>query len=428
MPTTQQTLSGMIALITFVALAIGRVPGLRLNRAGIAMVGAGAVMVTGVLTLEQAEKTIDLSTIFLLLSMMVINAVLELAGFFTWVGELLIERTSSPLIFLIIVVLTGGVLSALFINDPVVLMLTPLVCGVALRLNRQPIPYLIALATASNVGSAATITGNPQNILIGVSSGIPYLTFLARLGPVSLVGMIIIIGVVRLIYRTEFTNWSITEAQEEIPPLTPISESNKPTHESMSLETAQAIIYVPILRKSLLVIAGLCVAFLLGVNVALAAYIASCVLLISRRLHSERILALIDWPLLLLFIGMFIVTGAIEMTGLSQLMFNAVSGLAHGGNAPLAVITTILSNLISNVPTVLLFRPLITQFANPERTWLLLAAVSTFAGNLTLVGSVANLIVAEQAKKFNIHLGFGEFLKAGVIITVLTLVIAVIWI
>lgn len=422
---TTQIAAGIIALLTFVALAVGRVPGLRLNRAAIAMVAAGVVMVTGVLTLEQAEKTIDLSTIFLLLSMMVINAVLELAGFFTWVGQLVIERTRNPLALLIIIVLTGGVLSALFINDPVVLMLTPLVCGVTLRMRRNPLPYLVGLATAANIGSAATITGNPQNILIGISSGIPYLIFLARLGPVSLLGMGIVVLVVRLLYPHEFSGAASRLGQQDDGADDADVVLNPTPHMVQSLATAQATVYVPILRKSLLVVMGLCVAFVLGVNVALAAYLAACALLISRRLPSEKILALIDWPLLLLFIGMFIVTGAIEVTGLSQVMFAQVAGLAKADNVTLAIITTVLSNLISNVPTVLLFRPLVPQFDNPHQTWLLLAVVSTFAGNLTLVGSVANLIVAEQAKKFDIDLSFREYLKAGVPITLLSLGLAV---
>ncbi|MCW1971006.1 MAG: SLC13 family permease [Anaerolineae bacterium] len=406
-----QIAAGMIALLTFVALAVGRVPGLRLNRAAIAMVAAGVVMVTGVLTLEQAEKTIDLSTIFLLLSMMVINAVLELAGFFTWVGQLVIERTRNPLALLIIIVLTGGVLSALFINDPVVLMLTPLVCGVTLRMRRNPLPYLVGLAAAANIGSAATITGNPQNILIGISSGIPYLTFLARLGPVSLLGMGIVVLVVRLLYPGEFSGAASRLTSHNLADDSPDDIDivlNPAPHMVQSLATAQATVYVPILRKSLLVVLGLCVAFVLGVNVALAAYLAACALLISRRLPSEKILALIDWPLLLLFIGMFIVTGAIEVTGLSQAMFAQVAGLAKADNLTLALITTVLSNLISNVPTVLLFRPLVPQFDNPHQTWLLLAVVSTFAGNLTIVGSGANLIGAKQAKKFGIELSFRE--------------------
>lgn len=417
----QQLGAAAIALLTFVALAVGKVPRLQMNRAAIALVGAGAVMVFGIVSFEQALKTIDLGTIFLLLSMMVINAVLELAGFFTWVGELVIERANTPLVLLVLVVITAGVLSALFINDPVALMLTPLVCGVTMRLRRNPIPYLIALATAANIGSAATITGNPQNILIGTSSGISYLTFLARIAPVSLAGMLVVIGVVYGLYRREFAQPLGVED-----PQAPHAHFNASAQPVTRAEVENRV-YVPVLRKSLIVIVAMVIAFLANVNVALAAYLAACALLISRRIRSERILALIDWPLLLLFLGLFIVTGSLETTGMSEWLFERVKPLAYGGTAPLTLVTTVLSNLISNVPAVLLFRPLVPQFADPQQTWLVLAAASTLAGNLTLIGSVANLIVAEQARKFGIELSFGEYLRAGVPITLLTLLLVIVW-
>lgn len=412
--------AAVIALITFIALALGEIPGLKLNRATIAMIGAGAVLVFGVLTLSEAERTIDLGTLILLLSMMIINAVLELSGFFTWVGEVVIERANAPAALLALVVITSGVLSMLFLNDPVCVMLTPLVCGVVLRLKRNPMPYLIALACSANVGSVATITGNPQNILIGASSGIGYLYWLARLGPVAAIGMVIVFAVIWLLYPREFRGQGVAQADA----LAMVA----PHHEGapITLAQAEAMIYASTLRKSLVVIALMLVAFLAGVNVTVAAFIAACVILISRRFESARILALVDWPLLVMFGGLFIVTGALEVTGVSAQLFELVKPLAFAGTAPLALVTTILSNLISNVPAVLLFRPLVPQFADPTQAWLTLAAASTLAGNLTLIGSVANLIVAEQALKFGIKLTFMEYLKPGLIITTLTLIAAIV--
>jgi len=371
-----------------VVLAIGRIPRFPLNRAAMALLGAGLALALGAITFEQAVTTIDLSTIVLLLSMMVINAVLELAGFFSWVGDLVIEQANSPMKLLVLVTLTGGVLSALFINDPVVLMLTPLVCGVTLKLKYKPLPYLVALATASNIGSAATITGSPQNILIGMSSQIPYLAFLARLGPVALMGMLIVIAVVRVIYQRDFGPQPASPAHTDAPP-------NRVVRLPRSVN-------LPILRKCLVIIAAMLIAYLAGVEIPLAAYLAACVLLFTRRIKTQKILTRIDW--LLLFAGLFVVTGALELTVVSEKLF----GLAAAGVAPLALITTVLSNTISNVPAVLLFRPLVPQLPNPERTWLTLAGASTLAGNLTLIGSIANLIVAEQALKFGIRLTFVE--------------------
>jgi len=409
--------AAVIALLSFVALALGEVPGLKLNRAAIAMIGAGAVLVFGVLTLQQAERMIDLSTLILLFSMMVINAVLELSGFFTWVGEVVIEQANAPTTLLALVVVAAGVLSMLFLNDPVCVMLTPLVCGVVLRLRRDPLPYLIALACASNVGSVATITGNPQNILIGASSGIGYLYWLARLGPVAAVGMGIVFAVVWLLYPREFRAGQLPAA----PTMT------APHHQgaAMTLAQAEATIYASTLRKSLIVIALMLVAFLVGVNVTVASFIAACAILVGRRFESARILSLVDWPLLVMFAGLFVVTGALEVTGVSAQLFELAKPLAFASTASLALVTAILSNLISNVPAVLLFRPLVPQFADPTQAWLTLAAASALAGNLTLIGSVANLIVAEQAGKFGIKLTFMAYLKPGSIITALTLIAAV---
>ena len=436
MLTLPQIVASVVALATFVVLAAGSVPSLGLNRATLSLVGAAILLALGVVTLPEAERTLDLSTLLLLFSMMVINAVLELAGFFTWAGNLIIERAGAPTVLLALVVIASGVLSALFLNDPVCVMLAPLACGVVIRLKRDPIPYLIALATAANVGSTATITGNPQNILIGMSSGMSYLSFLARLGPVALIGLGIVIGVVWLMYPAEFrrkgslaegTASSLRAAEIHAPVVA--HRPGEAPRQDMTLGSAAGAVsvYAPVLRKSLIVIAGLLVAFAAGVPVALAAFLAACALMVSRRVKSERILVLVDWPLLLLFCGLFVVTGSLEITGVSRKLFDAVAGLAEGGVVALSFVVAVLSNLISNVPAVLLFRPLIPQFPDPTQAWLTLAAASTLAGNLTLVGSVANLIVAEQAAKFGIRLTFREYLRCGVIITVLTLAVAVVW-
>lgn len=418
----RQIAATMIAAATFTALAIGGVPGLRVSRAAIALLGAGAVLALGVVPMRDALKTIDLHTIVLLLSMMVINAVLELSGFFTWVGNLIIDKARTPVALLVVVVLTGGVLSALFINDPVVLMLTPLVCTMTMRLRLNPVPYLVALATAANIGSSATITGNPQNILIGTSSGIPYLVFLVRLAPIALIGMAIVVGVVLVTYSGRF---SLAASPAQLLDQRP--EHSAPRPRKLSLQEAETLVYVPVLRKALLVVGALLIAFLAGVDVSLAAYLAACALLLTRRIKTQRILNLIDWNLLVLFGGLFVVTGALELTGVSERLFDLVRGIATGGVVPLTVAATVLSNTISNVPAVLLFRPLMGQFADPERAWLTLASASTLAGNLTLIGSVANLIVAEQALKFGVRLSFGEYLRAGVPVTLLSLAVAVAW-
>jgi Na+/H+ antiporter NhaD/arsenite permease-like protein len=391
----------IIVILTYLAIALGYVPRLRMNRVTIALVGAAALVAVGALSEEQAIAALDTGTILLLGAMMIINNNLRLAGFFNWIGARLLKLARSPRSLLAIIVLMSGVLSALFLNDTICLMFTPLVVELTTRLKRDPIPYLIGLATATNIGSTATITGNPQNLIIGQASDIPYLTFSAYLLPVALIGLGICWGVIVLVYRDEFGGGF---DQMELPALD---------------------IYDPLLYRTMLVVVGLLVAFLAGLPIVSSACIAAGVLLISR-LRPEKLLDL-DWGLLAFFGGLFVVTGAIEITGLSEDLFSAVEPVIHGGIAPLSLATAVLSNLVSNVPAVLLLRPEIQNLDNPQMGWLTLAMSSTLSGNFTLLGSAANLIVAELALRRGVHLSFWAYLKAGVPITILTISVGVLW-
>lgn len=399
--TLTQSIHGLIILAIYAAIAVGRVPFVRMNRATIALVGAAVLVVTGALTEDQALDAIDMGTILLLGSMMVVNQNLRLAGFFRWVSDRTLRIAHSPRVLLALVIGVSGVLSAMFLNDTICLMVTPLLVDLTLRLKRNPIPYLIGLATATNIGSTATITGNPQNIIIGQASGIPYLTFLSALAPVAIIGLVVCWGIIVLLYPHEFRGK--LDPVELPPPQT----------------------YPPLLNRTVIVVAGLLIAFLAGLPIVTSAAIAAGLLLISR-LRPEKLLQL-DWTLLAFFSGLFIVTGALEVTGLSDQFFDTLEPIITGGTAPLTLATVILSNLVSNVPAVLLFRPIVPALSNPSEAWLTLAMASTLAGNLTLLGSVANLIVAELASERGVKLTFREYLRAGIPITVLTVVIGIAW-
>lgn len=400
----QVVLSIPIIILTYVGVAIGELPRLRMNRATIALVGAVMLVAIGSLPMEAALHSLDANTLILLFAMMVLNAHLQLAGFFDGVAAFLTSRARSPRVLLAYIVIASGVLAAIFLNDTVVLMFTPLVLQVTLALKRNPMPYLVALATAANIGSVATITGNPQNILIGTSSGIPFTQFLFALAPIALIGLALAWGVIILVYRKEFTS-----EQFESVSVTPLT------------------IQVPLLRKSLVITGALLIAFLLGAPIAVSALVAASILLVTRNTDPEQIFIRVDWSLLVFFSGLFVVTGAIEYLGWSKQLFTFIEPIAEGGVAPLALVTVALSNLVSNVPAVMLFRPLVSQFPDPQKTWLTLAMASTLAGNLTLLGSVANLIVAESARARGVKLGFVEYLKVGVPITVLTIAVGIMW-
>ncbi|SRR5579883_130194 len=383
--------------LTYMGLGLGYIPGLKMNRASIALGGASLLMALGVLDLKAAWGAIDYKTLIFLFSMMVISANLAYSGFFQLALEKVMQSIQSPLGLLIVVTFGSGILSAFFLNDTIALILTPLILSLTQALSLKPIPYLLALAGATNLGSVATLSGNPQNILIGSFSGISYLSFAKALTPLALVSLLIQIVLLWLLYPDV-----------------------RSTKSCLSDTPIRYRVYKPLLIKSLVITAGLFVAFLIGIPPAQATLIAAGLLLINR-LKPQRVFNKVDWDLLVMFSGLFIVTAGVEKLGI----LNLFSGLVY---TPLSIlgVTAVLSNLVSNVPAVLLLQRLIPH---PDtKTWLLLAASSTLAGNLTLLGSVANLIVAEAVKKLGYHLSFWEHLRFGLPLTILTLMLAYWWI
>lgn len=391
------TLKYLLLGLTYLGFGLGYIPGLRMNRAAIAIVGSGFMVALGVVNLKTAWEAIDPSTIVFLLGMMIINSTLGASGFFQLALQFLTSFTRSPFAILVAVTFGSGILSAFLLNDTTAILLAPLTLTLTRSLSLNPIPYLLALAGGTNLGSAATISGNPQNILIGSFSGIGYLEFARSLAPIALICLVIQIIWLWWLYPE-------VRSSKSLPALPPVKYR----------------LFKPLLRKSLLVTAGLLVAFLLGAPLAQSAWIAASILLITRRVKSDRILQNVDWNLLVMFAGLFVVTKATQQLGL----LDSLTGLT---NTPLSLlgVTVILSNLISNVPAVLVLQSLIPQ--TDTQAWLLLAAGSTLAGNLTLLGSVANLIVAEIATKSGNNLSFQEHLRFGLPLTLVTLAIAYFW-
>lgn len=394
-------LSTIIILATYIGLAFGYFPRLRMNRATIALTGAALLVLVGAISEHDAVASIDVPTLLLLGAMMVVNVNLRLAGFFRFVTSRTLTYARSPKMLLALVILSSGLLSAIFLNDPICLMLTPLVLDIARRLEREPVPYLFGLGVAANVGSVATITGNPQNIIIGQLSGIPYLTFMLYLAPVAIVGLVICWGVIVLAYPKEFSG---TFPDVEMPEPRP---------------------YRPLLARTGIVVFVLMIALLAGAPIVTSACVAAAALLISR-LRPHKLLTL-DWDLLAFFAGLFAVTGAIESTGLSTILFDGVRPYMQDNIFSFSMITAVLSNLVSNVPAVLLLQSEIQNFSNPDLAWLTLAMASTLAGNLTLLGSAATLIVAELAKARGTELAFVAYLRVGIPITILTMAVGINW-
>jgi len=400
-----------VILLALIGIAIGRLPRLRMNRATIAFAGAAFLIALGGISAEEAAAAIDLSTLILILSMMIITANLKFSGFFDLAGNLVLRAADRPRKLLTLVMASSAVLSALFLNDTICIMMTPLVAVLCQRSKRNPVPYLIALALSANIGSAATIIGNPQNMLIGASSGIPFMRFLSRLAIPSVAGLVVAYLLTVLVFRKEF------------------ADNEKITITDLALDgNAERKIYKPLLYKSLFAILVMTVAFILDAPVYAAAMAAAGILLTTRRINPERVFAELDWTIIAFFGGLFIITAAVAKTDAFSWFVARALPLVGQSMAGLSAFTLVLSNLISNVPAVMLMRPLAQYFPNQEQFFLVLAMASTYAGNLTLLGSVANLIVAESAKRFGIHISFGTYLKVGLPTTLVTIMLGTLYI
>jgi Na+/H+ antiporter NhaD/arsenite permease-like protein len=403
-PPTITIATALIFLLTYAGIALGRIPGFRLDRAGIALTGAALMMAVGAITPEEAYRAVNLDTLALLLGMMIVVAHLRLSGFFRLVTRWALTHAHSPLILLATIAITAGAFSAFLVNDAVCLVMTPLVIEVTRSLKRNPVPYLLAAAMASNIGSVATITGNPQNMIVGAISRIPYTTFAAALAPVALVGLLVVIAVLASLWWREVRRRDHFDAKRV---------SNH--------------FHKPQLIKAVGVTLGVIAAFFAGVPVAMAAFLGGALLLVTRAIKAHKVYREIDGSLLLMFAGLFVVVGAAEKILLTPELVEAVRAFHFANTYVLTADTAVLSNIISNVPAVLALKPFVLGLSDQHRIWLVIAMSATLAGNLTPVGSVANLIVAERARAAGIHVSLWDYCRAGIPITLVTLALGAWW-
>ncbi len=409
-------LTAGIFIATYGGLAVGKLPGSRADRAAIAYAGAAAMLATGLLSLADATGAdcIDYQTLFLLLGMMVVVAFLRISGTIDRLANMVLSRVGSPRGLLAAVIFLGGGLSMFLVNDVVCLALTPLVVHLAKRLKFDPLPHLIGLATAANVGSVGTITGNPQNMIIGSASGLSYGTFAAHLLPVAALGLVVTFATVAVVYRKALA--PATGAGSEGGGKGKVDAvPSRPVHRR--LQWKSGIVAV--------VTVGL---FFTGWPIAVIATAAAAVLLLGR-VKPRRVYDEIDWTLLLMFVGLFVVVHAFQVHVVALWHVERWHRLLNHPVDLLSLASAALSNLVSNVPAVLLLEPVLHAMpkANQQTAWLALAMSSTFAGNLTVLGSVANLIVVERAKRDGVTVSFWEYLKAGVPVTLLTLALGIGW-
>ncbi len=389
-------------MVVYLGMMCGRIPGLALDRAGIALLGTLVLLITGRVSLTEGWQAVDVPTISLLFGLMVVSAQFRIGGFYTRLTRNMSAAAVGPVGLLGLVIATSGLLSALLANDIVCLAMAPVLVEGCVKRGLDPKPYLLALACSANVGSAATLIGNPQNMLIGQSLGLSFVRYLFDAGVPALLGL----GVVWLVLVRLFRhNWhrQTTIPQSSWPPY-----SRWQTGKGMAILSALALgfLFAPQPRE-------------------LLALGAAALLLTSRRVHSRRILDLVDWQLMVLFIGLFVINHALAASGMTDAVLAGLKarGLDLANPGWLFAVTAALSNLVSNVPATMLLLPA----AGHPQAGAILALASTLAGNLLVVGSIANIIVIDQARRLGIAIGWREHARVGVPVTFATLALSAAW-
>lgn len=392
-----------VFVAVYAGLALGRVPGLGIDRTGFAVLGALGLYAAGAVDDAGVAAAVDVPTLVVLFGLMVLSAQFYVSGFYDLCAHRIAQGGASPRRLLALTVIVAGGLSSVLANDVVVFAMTPLLCrGIAAR-GLDPRPYLIALAGAANAGSAATIIGNPQNILIGQAGALDFWAFMGVCGPPA-------VAALAVVYATVAVVWRRALADPGRPP-----PAGRPEFSRWGV------------AKGGLATAALLACFALPVSQATGVLIVAGALLVTRRRTTREMLEHIDWPLLLLFVGLFVITDAVAAL---PAVGEAVAGLRAAGADPsrlsvLAPFSLVASNTIGNVPAVVLLLALNPGLPVPSLQ--ALALLSTLAGNLLLVGSLANLIVAERAAAAGVRLGFVEHARCGIPMTLVSVALAAGW-
>lgn len=402
----QELVATIIFVITYVLISGRQLKILPLNRPAAALLGAVLMVSTGVVTPERAYRAVNYDTIVLLLAMMLIAAYLYLAHFFQWAADAVLQFAHTPPRLLLYVTLTSGILSALLVNDTICLMLTPLLIAVIRRGKLPMLPYLIALATSANIGSVATLVGNPQNMIIGHFSHISFAQFSRVLAPAGAIGLAINFVILRIGFRKTLSEAVIGR------------EARSSTRLDRKLFILISVVFI-------LIFAG----FIAGSNLAWTALAGAVLMMVLARRDTHEVLKLVDWHLLVFFAALFVVVDGLSDTGLPDAIYRRLQPLFGSAVTTqawnLAWFSAVGSNVFSNVPFVLVAGKWIARFNDPELMWKVLALSTTFAGNLTIVGSVANMIVIESARE-HLEVSFWDYARLGIPITILTIASGVI--
>ncbi|MDO8751871.1 MAG: SLC13 family permease [Dehalococcoidia bacterium] len=411
--------AAIILAFTYVGITFTRLPRVNIDRPAAALAGAVAMILLGVLTFDEAVQAVDFHTLALLLGMMLLIAVLQHAGFFVVLASRSLAFAPTPGRLLVVVVVATAVSSAFLVNDVVVLLFTPVVIQACRMLRTNPVPFLLAEAMASNIGSTATIVGNPQNMLIGVTSGISFARFFLYLFPVAALGTVILLALTYAFYRKQMLS---PRSQED---------GTAGTRDALAVASGHAMpaaaqrlirITSPVLALTTL---GFFLSSYLHVGVYMVALVGGVAAMLVSGIRPSRVIRSVDWELLVFFGGLFVVIGGARHAGVLDIFLQRVDLSAGvGGIISMHAFSAVVSQIVSNVPLTMLVIPLIQRVPG-DTLWISLAAGSTLGGNATLIGAVANIIVAEQASRQGVEIKFVEFARLGLPVAALTLGVSV---
>ena len=405
-PTDHRPAVLAIFVLTYVGLAVGKIPGLKLNRTGFAVLGAIAMMIFSGNSPEQIASMVNWQTMLLLFGFFVISAQLRLSGFYDWVAKPISERLGAPTHFLLFLILVTAGLSAFLNHDVVCFVLTPVVATALIKRNIDPVPFLIALAASSNIGAAATLIGNAQDMLIGTVAGLGFARYMLWSAVPVAAGLAITYGVTRALRRPG-------------PPL--ISKDDiDPDGPEYPLDRYHMV-------KGLVVLALTFGLFFTSLPREIVVLVAAGIHLLSAKFTTEHLLGLVDWQILVLFASLFVVGGCFQATGYGDHLVGWMQGFGFDPSKPLneTALTTALSVLINNAPAVILLVKMLPM--THAVVAYVLANANSFAGNVIMTASVANLIVVQQAKRQGIIISFGAFARLGLPIAVASLGVLVLW-
>lgn len=396
--------------LTYVLISARRTGWLGLDRPAGALVGAVACVVLEVLTPAQALTAVDGATLLLLFGVMGMGAFLAVDGFFEQLEQWLLARARTPQRLLGFVVWGAGLSAALITNDAVCVLAAPLVVRLIKSQHLPALPFLLALATGANTGSVATLVGNPQNMLCGLLGGLTYRDHLLLMAPVALFGLAVNHALLGWMFRRALARASLTRPRA--------AAGLGPALSGRAWLTV-------------LVIAASAVVYTAGGDLAWTSVSALVVLMLVHRRDTRQLWPRIDWALLLFFGGLFVVVAGLQASGAPAALFERFSladtGSGLSGGLYQSAIFLVGSNIVSNVPFILVVQEQMTMVPEPRLSWELLAMASTFAGNLTLLGSVANIIVAEAAHEVG-GIGFWEYLRLGLPLALLTTLGGALWV